>query len=71
MNDKDWTDSQVDKASESFKAVTETVKNRLKEMLRGPLQERQLPIGELNKLATVLIADMAPEKAKAESDEIP
>ena len=58
LKDEDWIVDRLGKAKNANKLVTDAVAGRLKELLEGHFNERQLTPKELAKIANALIADM-------------
>mgnify|MGYP001585529363 CR=1 FL=1 len=65
---EDWISIRVEEAQKTHTSVTDSAVTRMKQLLRGPLSERQLKSTELTTTAKALLADMsAPVTPKAEA----
>jgi len=66
VSDIHWITALITEARKRHAPVTDAVSDRVEELLKGPLSERQLPSGELTYMARTLIAAMVPAAPKAE-----
>ena len=57
-NERDWTDEQIKKAKEVYKAVPDEVTSRLQDQIQNTLGDRPLSRAELDELAKALILDL-------------
>ena len=67
--DDDWVTTRITEVKKRHPLVTEAVLDRIGQLLRGPLSERQFSAGERKNIAAALITDMVPELPKAEKQE--
>ena len=63
-NEEHWVTTRITAVKEHHPLVTEAVLDRIGQLLRGPLSERQLPPAELKSVAGTLIEDMVPVPPK-------
>ena len=66
-NEEHWVTTRITEVSRHHPLVTETVLDRIGQLLNGPLSERQLRSAELKSVAGTLIADMVPIPPKAKA----
>ena len=66
-NDNDWVTTRIAEASKHDPLVTGAVLDRIDQLLKGPLSERQLPSAQLKSVAGMLIDDMVPVPPKPEA----
>lgn len=64
-----WIPTRVGRAGEGYTLLTECVANRLEDLLRGSLVERQLTKAELATIAKELLAGMAPAPSEGQGVE--
>ncbi len=65
-NDEHWVTTRIAEVRKHHPLVTEAVFDRIGQLLKGPLSERQLPSAERKSVAAALITDMVPDLPKAE-----
>lgn len=63
-DDQGWIRTRVSQAGAEYPLLTEPVRTRIEDLLRGPFSERRHTRGELEKIAKELLAGMAPEPSK-------
>ena len=66
MSDDDWITLLITKAKADLPLVTPPVVQKLEDLLKGPLSERELPKGELTSIAKELIRGIGPVQKEAE-----
>ncbi len=66
-NEVHWITALVAEARKRHASVPDTVAVQIERLLKGQLRQRQLPTGELSKIAGALIADMDSASPKAET----
>ncbi len=66
-NEEHWVTTRITKVKKGHPLVTEAVLDRIGQLLKGPLSERQLPSAELKSIAGTLIGDMVPVPPKPEA----
>ena len=67
--DDRWIATRIAEARTGRPLVTAAVAAEMDHLLKGRLSEGQLPVGDLAKVTTALIAGMAPAPSKAEANE--
>ena len=68
-NHDHWITTRITETKQLHPLVTEAVLDRIGQLLKGPLSERQVPAGERKSVAAALITDMVPDLPKAENQE--
>ena len=66
-NEEHWATNGITAVKQLHPLVTEAVLDRIGQLLRGPLSERQLPSAQLKSVAGTLIEDMVPAPPKPEA----
>ena len=69
MSDDDWISPLIAKARGDLPLVTLPVVEKLQDLLKGLLSERELPNGKLTNIAKELIADTGPVQHEAKAQE--
>jgi hypothetical protein len=68
-NGVQWTTARIAEARKRHPSVTAAASARIAQLLAGRLSEEQLSPAELLKVASALLADMIPARAKTDAEQ--